>query len=121
MRVMIVDDDETLLQSMHDWFVSSGNEVVVFNRFEPAKRYLAHEQVDILVTDVRLGAYNGLQLVMLGKLERPEMTAIVLSGFEDPVLRNDATNIGASFRIKPVPSEQLLNGLDFAGTQPLNR
>jgi YesN/AraC family two-component response regulator len=65
----------------------------------------------VLVTGVRLGAYNGLQLVMLAKAERPDITAVVLSGFDDPVLRHDATSIGASFRVKPVPHEQLLDGV----------
>jgi len=50
-------------------------------------------------------------LVMLAKAERPDITAVVLSGFDDPVLRHDATSIGASFRVKPVPHEQLLDGV----------
>jgi hypothetical protein len=38
---MIVDDDETLLRGMQEWFVAGGNEVVTFSKFEPAKGYLA--------------------------------------------------------------------------------
>jgi len=82
-----------------------------FSTFEPAKGYLADARVDVLVTGIRLGAYNGLQLVMLAKAERPDMTAVVLSASDDPVLRHDATSIGASFRVKPVPHEQLLDGI----------
>ena len=119
MRVMIVDDDETQLRGMQEWFVAGGNDVVTFSRFEPAKSYLADAQVDVLVTDVRLGAYNGLQLVMLAKAEHPAMTAVVLSDFDDPVLRNDATTIGASFRVRPIPSEQLLSAANVAGSGSL--
>jgi len=36
---------------------------------------------------------------------------VVLSASDDPVLRHDATSIGASFRVKPVPHEQLLDGI----------
>lgn len=119
MRVMIVDDDETLLRGMQEWFVAGGNEVVTFSKFEPAKGYLADARVDVLVTGVRLGAYNGLQLVMLAKAERPDMTAVVLSAFDDPVLRHDATAIGASFRVKPVPHEQLLDGIEAGSGRSL--
>jgi DNA-binding NarL/FixJ family response regulator len=51
---------------------------------------------------------------MLAKAERPDMAAVVLSGFDDPVLRNDAASIGASFRVKPVPPERLLDGIEAA-------
>jgi len=117
MRVVIVDDDERLLSAMQECFIGAGDEVVTFAQFEPAKSYLATAEIDALVTDVRLGAYNGLQLVMLAKWGHPEMKAMVLSGFEDPVLRHDAANIGASFCLKPVDREQLLHGIHGAASQ----
>jgi DNA-binding NtrC family response regulator len=119
MRVMIVDDDETLVREMQELFVARGYDVVTFTKFEPAKCYLADARIDVLVAGVRLGAYNGLQLVMLAKAERPDMTAVVLSGMDDPVLRQDATSIGASFRVKPVPHEQLLTGIELASGRPM--
>jgi len=56
---------------------------------------------------------------MLAKAERPDMTAVVLSSFDDPVLRNDATSIGASFRVKPIPHEQLLDGIEAGSGRSL--
>jgi len=35
------------------------------------------------------------------------------------VLRHDATSIGASFRVKPVPHEQLLDGIETASGRSL--
>jgi DNA-binding NtrC family response regulator len=111
MRVVIVDDNEPLLRAMEQCVARAGHEVVAFAQFEPAKSYLATTQFDVLVTDVRLGAYNGLQLALFAKLEHPETTAIVLSGFDDPVLRRDAASIGARFCVKPVRQDALLNGI----------
>jgi DNA-binding NtrC family response regulator len=111
MRVVIVDDNEPLLHAMEQCVASAGHDVVVFAQFESAKTYLATTQFDVLVTDVRLGAYNGLQLAMFAKLEHPETTAIVLSGFDDPVLRKDAASIGARFCLKPVGTDALLDGI----------
>ena len=114
MRVVIVDDNVVLLQAMEQFVVGAGHQVVAFAQFEPAKTYLATTPFDVLVTDVRLGAYNGLQLAMFAKLEHPETTAIVLSGFDDPVLRKDAASIGASFCLKPVGTVALLEGIENA-------
>jgi DNA-binding response OmpR family regulator len=60
---------------------------------------------DLLILDVRLGAFNGLQLISTGRVGIP---AIVVTGFDDPVLRADASEFGASYIVKPVPPAALL-------------
>jgi DNA-binding NtrC family response regulator len=114
MRVVIINDDEPQLRAMQEWVSHAGHEVLTFGRFEPAKTYLATAQTDVVVTDVRLGAFNGLHLVMVAKGGHPETTAIVLAGSEDSVLRRDAANLGARFCLKPIGSEQLLRAIDPA-------
>jgi DNA-binding NtrC family response regulator len=119
MLVVIVDDNEALLRAMEQSVTAAGHHVIAFAQFEAAKTYLATTPFDVLVTDVRLGAYNGLQLAMIAKLEHPEATAIVLSGFDDPVLRKDAANIGATFCLKPVGTVALLEGIANAPERSL--
>ena len=60
---------------------------------------------------VRLGAFNGLQLVIQAKLDHPTVTAVVLTGFYDPVLSGEVSKMGASYLVKPIRSEQLLEKL----------
>ena len=62
----------------------------------------------MLITDVRLGAFNGLQLAVLARDYHPNIQLIVFSGFDDPVLRQDAEGLGATYLIKPVMISQLL-------------
>ena len=66
----------------------------------------------MLISDVRLGAFNGLQLVVYAKLEHPDMIAIVLTGFDDPVLRTEAAHAGASYLVKPIESQRILDLVD---------
>jgi DNA-binding response OmpR family regulator len=112
MRVVIVDDDEALLRAMEQYVAGAGHDVVAFTQFESAKSHLATAQFDVVVTDVRLGAFNGLQLATLAKVEHPGAIVIVLSGFDDSVLRNDATRIGARFHLKPISPLQLLADIE---------
>ena len=56
---------------------------------------------DALITDVRLGAFNGLQLAVMARDTHPEIRVIVFSGFDDPVLRSDAEHIGACIWSSP--------------------
>lgn len=64
-----------------------------------ALRLLAEHRPDLLMTDVRLGAYNGLQLIAMAPRAIP---AIVVTGFSDPVIEADAARLGAEYRVKPV-------------------
>jgi AmiR/NasT family two-component response regulator len=51
-------------------------------------------------------------LVVFAKLQHPEMIAIVLTGYDDPVLRTEAAHAGASYLVKPIDSERLLELID---------
>jgi two-component system, response regulator YesN len=116
MRVVIVDDNIPLLEALGQLVTRAGHDVTTFSGFLPAKKYLETARVDVLLTDVRLGAFNGLQLVMTVKKDYPETSAIVFSGFEDPVLRRDAAKLGATFCLKPVAAEQLLHSIECRDT-----
>src|SRR4051812_23992569 len=100
-RVVLVDDDAELLEVVGTFLMRAGHEVVRFSQFKDAKKYLNEQQVDVLVSDIRLGLFNGLQLAILSKLQRPEMLAIVMTGFDDPVVRQEAAKAGVEFLLKP--------------------
>src|SRR6187455_473812 len=83
-RVVLVDDDHDFVRIVTALLTQSGCDVVAFSEFETARNYLNTTTPDVIMSDVRLGAFNGLQLVLLVKLNHPETTAIVLTGFDDP-------------------------------------
>lgn len=112
MHVLLVDDDPAVLRMITSWLTFAGHQVIPCTTFESAKRALATETPDLLVTDVRLGAFNGLQLVVLAKVDHPQMRAIVLTGYDDPVLREEAAATGAAFLVKPIEAQQLLESVD---------
>lgn len=105
-RVLIVDDDELYLAGMQEWLELAGYEVIVANTFEHGKRAMVSFAPHLVIVDVRLGAFNGLQLISTGAVRIP---VIVVSGFDDPVLRTDAAAFGASYLVKPVVPSVLLN------------
>jgi len=106
-RVMIVDDDPAVLRALNELVLEWGFDVVRFSNFEDARAYLASNTPDVLVADVRLGMFNGLQLVHLAKQLDPTMTIVAMSGFDDAVIRAEATNAGAQYMVKPVNLEDL--------------
>ncbi len=107
-KILIVDDDPSLLEALERSFLEAGEDVVAHGSFEEARRALHTTRFDALVTDVRLGAFNGLQLAVIGRDTYPDIRLIVFSGFDDPVLRTEAEHVGATYLVKPVTGAKLL-------------
>ena len=63
---------------------------------------------DLLITDVRLGVYNGLQLLMRGRMVNPRLQAIVVTGYADQIVRREAVYLQAEHLEKPVDADRLL-------------
>jgi DNA-binding NtrC family response regulator len=107
--ILIVDDDPLILDALERALKQGGQrDVVALGTFDEARRALRGGRFDVLITDVRLGAFNGLQLAVLARDQNPGIQLIVFSGFDDPVLRREAERLGAVYLVKPVTSNQLL-------------
>lgn len=107
LRVFVVDDEPALAESLKLGLQNYGHLVEVSRSFEDARRRLLAEPFDVLITDVRLGAFNGLQLAVIARGNNPSMRIVVFSGFDDPVLRAEASALNASYLVKPVSAEQM--------------
>lgn len=120
---MVVDDDAVVLNALERLLVLWGYRALPFRRFEEARAFLAtrpgpaavddapaqpqERAPDALVVDIRLGEYNGLQLVHLARQSNPGITIVVVSGFDDPVLRSEAARAGAAYLLKPAELTRL--------------
>jgi DNA-binding NtrC family response regulator len=108
-KILIVDDDVALLDGLEKAFSAAGENATASSSFEGARQILRTEEYDVLITDVRLGAFNGLQLALLARDIYPAITLIVFSGFDDPVLRAEAERAGAVYVVKPVSAATLID------------
>jgi two-component system OmpR family response regulator len=105
-KVLIVDDDKTTREGLAELLEESGYETSAVGTFEEATRILRGSPPDLLIADVRLGPFNGLQLVISSPKPIP---AIIITGFADPVLESDARRRGADYVLKPVSPARLLD------------
>jgi DNA-binding NtrC family response regulator len=112
--VLLVDDDRAVLNLLQQWLTSAGYSVVACDQFEEAKRHLENASPDVLVTDVRLGAFNGLQLVIVAKEQSANVAAVVMSAYDDPMLRKEANQCGAGYLNKPCTRDQVLAAVSEA-------
>jgi len=112
--VLIVDEDEQMLGLIGHWLDDAGYEVMACSRFETARDVMMSHPPDALVTDLRLGAYNGLQLALRASQSGPGTAVLVMSAYDDVVSRRDAAAFGGRFMLKPFDREALLAELSQA-------
>jgi DNA-binding response OmpR family regulator len=106
-RILVVEDDQAALAGCVELLAAAGYAVAGAATFDEARRAL-RPAPDLLITDVRLGAYNGLHLIARARAHRRHIPAIVLTAFPDDVIRAEARQMGAIYLEKPVDSERLL-------------
>ena len=92
-RVLVVDDDAQVLAITKRCLVEAGYEVVTANNFKDARAVIDHDAPDIVIVDVRLGEFNGLQLGIIARQIRSDIGLVIMSGWDDPVHRQHAAQL----------------------------
>jgi DNA-binding response OmpR family regulator len=105
-RILIVDDDEATRSGLKQFFERANYDVIAVGSYAEGRAALADSNPDLLIADVRLGEFNGLQLVATSTRPIP---AIIVTGYADMVLEADAHRLGAEFLVKPVSPAALMS------------
>jgi DNA-binding response OmpR family regulator len=112
-RILLVEDDETLRQSVARTLSAHGHTVSEAADFEAAKAFLEREQPDVLILDINLPDATGWDVLREGTI-KPETTVIMLTG--TPVSPKRLAEFRpAAYLPKPFPLAALLRLIDRAG------
>jgi DNA-binding NarL/FixJ family response regulator len=114
-RILFVDDDLRLLSALRRSFkrLRADWDCVFATSAEEALSILDEAPADVLVTDMAMGAMNGLELVRRVHLSQPEIPTIILTGTADLADAVEAINEAKVFRFytKPCPTVLLADGI----------
>jgi PleD family two-component response regulator len=106
--ILIVDEEPLEVARLVSPLQHAGYQVTGATTFEAARQTLAERPPHLLIAAERLGLFNGLHLVVRGRIDNPEMSAIVTAGSKDPVLEAEAFSHDASCVVSPKNSTELL-------------
>ena len=104
-RVLIVDDDASTRVGLSELLETAGYDTCVVGTLREGLHTIRDYSPDVLIADIRLGSFNGLYLLIVAPKHVP---AIVMTGFDDPVLEADARKHGAEYVLKPIDPPSLL-------------
>ncbi len=107
-KVLVVEDDDLLRRVLYDRLVACECEVMAADSLHDARRLLAAEVFDVMITDMRLPDGNGLDLLEQQREAAPEMEVVVMTAFADVDTAVSALKQGAfDYLSKPFEDEQL--------------
>lgn len=110
-KLFIVDDDETLLEGLTvavDWNHYGFEVIGTATDGLQALEKIRAKRCDVLLTDIRMGRLNGLDLVQSLKNEGIRLRVIMMSAYEEFSYAQQAVRLGVEdYIVKPIDLQQL--------------
>jgi DNA-binding NtrC family response regulator len=111
-RVLVVDDEPSILLSLSHLFNNDEVIVITSSRIEDAEEALEHYTFDLVIADIRLSGIDGiegLELLSYIKKIRPETKVILMTAYHSEVMKEAALRRGACYYYeKPIDMDNLV-------------
>ncbi|NJD54966.1 MAG: response regulator [Nitrospirae bacterium] len=107
-RILIVEDEDTLCESLQRVFRRDGYEADIADSAETAFRLLEHNTYDLILTDVILPGISGIELIARYKEQNPDQKVIIMTAYASLQTAVEALRVGAvDFIVKPIMHDEL--------------
>lgn len=108
--ILFVDDEPSILSALRRLFRPEGYRVLVADSGEAGLRVLAQEQVDLVVSDMRMPEMDGAQFLQTVKVRWPQVMRVLLTGYADITATIAAINKGEIHRhlSKPIDEQEMV-------------
>jgi two-component system chemotaxis response regulator CheY len=112
-RVLIVDDEANIRKIIRLALTKTGYDVIEASDGEKAIEVLGTDDnppmVDLILCDLRMPHFNGMETIAYFRSRYPSVPVIVLTGYPDARIAATLLRQGVTdYLVKPVPREALL-------------
>lgn len=106
--ILLVDDEVINLQNVGHFLEQKGFEVTTAACGEEALGFLSRSHFDLVITDLRMGEVDGVQVMKTAKELQPEIEVIIITGYATVDSAVDAMAQGAFYYLpKPIKLKEL--------------
>jgi DNA-binding NtrC family response regulator len=108
LRVLILDDERIVGERLEAAYSKHGWEVAVYTDPTKARERLTDSEFDIVITDLRMDAVDGIQILEHVMSTRPQTRVILITGYASVDVAREALSKGAfDFIAKPFTARDL--------------
>lgn len=118
-RLLIVEDEDTLCESLQRVFQREGYEVDIADSAESAFTLLEEKSYDLIITDIILPGISGIELLVKYRKKNPSQKVIVITAFASLASAVEAIKAGAcDFIVKPLMHDEMKRAVRNALDKP---
>ena len=116
--ILIVDDEESVRDSLYNWFIEDGYHVECAENANKALSMLENEGFDIILADIKMPGMDGLEMLRRIKLLKSDSIVIVMTAFATVDTAVQALKDGAfDYVTKPFDPDDLSHLIRNASKQ----
>ena len=116
--ILIVDDEESVRDSLHNWFIEDGYQVESAENAKEALSILETKNFDIILADIKMPGMDGLEMHRRIKTLNNEAIVIVMTAFASVETAVQALKDGAyDYITKPFDPDELSHLIRNAASQ----
>ena len=109
-RILLIDDDAGITDTLHRVLADEGYEVAVEKRGDEGLARAIRDPFNAVLTDLKMPGLNGLELVRRLHAARPRLPIILITAFGTTQTAIEATKYGAyDYLLKPFEIPELLD------------
>lgn len=117
-RILVVDDEPSIVDFCSRLLERMGYETRPAASGEDARRILANEWFDVLLTDIVMPGITGVDLVSEARSRLPDIAAVIMTGHGSIEMAVRALRAGAhEFILKPFTAADLAEAVEHAMSQ----
>ena len=107
-RILIVDDEEIVRESLSAWLEQDGYTLAVAPDGETGLERIRKERWSILLVDLKMPGIDGLQVLEEARKIQPEAAAVIMTAYTTVDTAVSAMKLGAyDYLVKPFDPEEL--------------
>ena len=112
MKILIIDDDEWIRDSLKIFFETEGCHVVVLETAEEGLAELKYQAYDIIIVDYKLPGFDGLEFLKRTHDEHSDVMKVLITAYRTDSVISEARKLKIQgFIEKPFTSESLMASL----------
>ena len=112
MKILLVDDDEWIRDSLSLFFEAEGCNLLTFETAEEGMEAVRKQAYDIVISDYKLPGMDGLEFLRRVKEKQPKIFEVLITAYTNCEIVKQAKDIGVKDIIpKPFTSEDVETSL----------
>ena len=117
-KILVIDDEELIVKSLSKLLEKNGFEVIIIKRGQDAIAVTEEEDIDLVISDIRMPGMNGIETVRsildgCKEKDSPLPAVIFITGYADKAAEQDAKSLNpVAYIYKPFDISTLVKKIN---------